>query len=208
MPLTPGYGETPLPYDELTALLPEVVDLLDKPITRAAVYDLEQGLQDRVFDELMPSALDGSLPLDELLSDYFVLDLHTQMFGPVWNWAGRWRRLELNIGVAPEQIAVELRNALDTIAYRWEHTDDWTPRQLGIVVHAETVRIHPFADGNGRTTRFLADLVFAAAQDPTELQYDWELDDKTRYIELLRAYDGHRDVADLTAFVGVEPIEP
>lgn len=153
MPLTPGYGETPLPYDELTALLPEVVDLLDKPITRAAVYDLEQGLQDRVFDELMPSAL-------------------------------------------------------DTIAYRWDHTDDWTPRQLGIVVHAETVRIHPFADGNGRTTRFLADLVFAAAQDPTELQYDWELDDKTRYIELLRAYDGHRDVADLTAFVGVEPIEP
>ncbi len=207
MPLTPGYGETPLPHDELTALLPEVVDVLGTPITRAAVYDLEQGLQDRVFDELMPAALDGSLPLDEVLSDYFVRDLHARMCGPVWNWAGRWRRLELNIGVAPEQIAVELRSALDTIAYRWEYTDDWTPRQLGIVVHAETVRIHPFTDGNGRTTRFLADLVFATAQDPTELQYDWELD-KTRYIQLLRAYDGHRDVADLAAFVGVEPIEP
>jgi fido (protein-threonine AMPylation protein) len=207
MPLTPGYGETLFPHDELTALLCEVVDMLDKPITRAAVYDLEQGLQDRVFDELMPSALDGSLPLDELLSDYFVRDLHTRMFGLVWSWAGRWRRLELNVGVAPEQIAVELRNALDTIAYRWEHTDDWTPRQLGIAVHAETVRIHPFADGNGRTTRLLADLVFAAVQDPTELQYDWELD-KLRYIELLRAYDGHRDVTDLAAFVGVEPIEP
>ena len=141
MPLTPGYGETPLPHDELTALLPEVADVLDTPITRAAVYDLEQGLQDRVFDELMPAALDGSLSLDDLLSDNFVRDLHTRLFGPVWNWAGRWRRLELNIGVAPEQIAVELRNALDTIAYRWEHTDDWTPRQLGIVVHAETVRI-------------------------------------------------------------------
>lgn len=207
MPLTPGYGETPLPHDELTALLPEVVDVLGTPITRAAVYDLEQGLQDRVFDELMPAALDGSLPLDELLSDYFVRDLHARMFGPVWNWAGRWRRLELNIGVPPEQIAVELRSALDTIAYRWEYTDDWTPRQLGIVVHAETVRIHPFTDGNGRATRFLADLVFATAQDPTELQYDWELD-KTRYIQLLRGYDGHRDVADLAAFVGVEPIEP
>jgi fido (protein-threonine AMPylation protein) len=207
MPLTPGYGETPLLHDELTALLPEVVDVLDKPITRAAVYDLEQGLQDQVFDELMPSALDGSLTLDELLSDYFVRDLHAWMFGPVWNWAGRWRRLELNIGVAPERIAVELRNALGTIAYRWEHTDDWTPRQLGIVVHAEIVRIHPFADGNGRTTRFLADLAFAAVQDPTKLQYDWELD-KTRYIELLRAYDAHRDVANLAAFVGVKPIEP
>lgn len=207
MPLSPGYGETPLPHEEFVALIPAAVDALGSPITRAAVYDLEQGLQDRAFDELMPAAVDGSLLLDELLSDHFVRDLHARLFGPVWNWAGQWRQLELNIGVAPEQIAVELRSTLGNVAYRWEHTDDWTPRQLGIVVHAETVRIHPFTDGNGRTTRLLADLVFAAAQDPTELQYDWELE-KARYIELLRAYDGHRDVADLAAFIGVEAIEP
>jgi len=206
MSLTPGYGQTPLPHDELAALLPEVVVVLGEPITRAAVYDLEQGLQDRVTDELMPAAIDGSLPLDALLNDYFVRDLHARLFGPVWNWAGRWRRTEVNIGVAPERIAVELRNALDAIAYRWDHTDDWTPRQLGIVVHAETVRVHPFADGNGRTTRLLADLVFAAVQDPTEVQYEWDLE-KARYIELLRAYDQNRDVADLAAFVGVHRIE-
>lgn len=83
MPLTPGYGETPLPHDELAALLPEVVEVLDKPITRADVYDLEQGLQDQVFDLLMPTAVEGSLSLDELLSDHFVRDLHARMFGPV-----------------------------------------------------------------------------------------------------------------------------
>lgn len=82
-PLTPGYGETPLPHDELAALLPEVVEVLDKPITRADVYDLEQGLQDQVFDLLMPTAVEGSLSLDELLSDHFVRDLHARMFGPV-----------------------------------------------------------------------------------------------------------------------------
>jgi fido (protein-threonine AMPylation protein) len=206
MSLTPGYGQTPLPHDELAALLPEVVVVLGEPVTRAAVYDLEQGLQDRVTDQLMPAAIDDSLPLDEILSDYFVRDLHARLFGPVWNWAGRWRRTEVNIGVAPERIAVELRNALDAIDYRWDHTDDWTPRQLGIVVHAETVRTHPFADGNGRTTRLLADLVFAAVQDPTEVQYEWDLE-KARYIELLRAYDQNRDVADLAAFVGVDRIE-
>jgi fido (protein-threonine AMPylation protein) len=205
MPLTPGYGETPLPHDELAALLPEIAEVLDKPITRGDVYDIEQGLQDKAFDELMPSAIDGSLGLDELLSDYFVRDLHTRLYGPVWDWAGRWRRTELNIGVAPERIAVELRNALDNIAFRWEHTDDWTASELGIAVHAETVRIHPFTDGNGRTTRFLADLVFAAVQDPTQWQYDWDLH-KSRYIELLRAYDGHRDVGELAGFIGVEPI--
>jgi hypothetical protein len=57
MPLTPDYGETPLPHDELSALLGEVVDILDKPITRASVYDLEQGFQNRVSEELMPAAM-------------------------------------------------------------------------------------------------------------------------------------------------------
>jgi hypothetical protein len=51
MPLTPGYGETPLPDDELAALLPDVVLMLGKPVTRAAVYDLEQGIQQQVAEE-------------------------------------------------------------------------------------------------------------------------------------------------------------
>jgi len=47
MPLTPGYGETPLPHEELTALLSQIVDVLDKPITRGDVYDIEQGSRTR-----------------------------------------------------------------------------------------------------------------------------------------------------------------
>ncbi|WP_328360631.1 Fic family protein [Mycobacterium sp. NBC_00419] len=206
MPLSPGYGETPLPHDELSALLPAVVEVLGEPVTRADVYDLEQALQGQLEEEFLVAAINGSLPLDELLTDYFLRDLHARMYGPIWEWAGNWRRLELNIGVAPEMIAVELREALGTIAYRWEHADDWSAHDLGIAVHAETVRIHPFVDGNGRTTRFLADLVFAAAQDPAELRYDWDLD-KHAYVELLRAYDGHRDVSALAVFVESMPID-
>jgi len=49
-----------------------------------------------------------------------------------------FRAREVNIGVAPEQIAVELRTSLESIRYRWQHTRDWTARQLGVVAHAET----------------------------------------------------------------------
>lgn len=80
---------------------------------------------------------------------------------------------------------------LDNIRYRWEHTDDWTARVLGIATHAETVRIHPFLDGKGRTTRRLAYLVFIAAKDHPEWQYDWDVD--KNFIELLRAFDVHRN---------------
>ncbi len=78
--------------------------------------------------------------------------------------------------------------------------------QLDIALHAETVRIHPFVDGNGRSSRLLADLVFAAAQngDTPEL-YDWQLE-KRRYVDLLREYDRHRVPTALAEFIGTEPI--
>jgi fido (protein-threonine AMPylation protein) len=207
MPLTPGYGDTPLPDDELEALLPHIADLLERPISKAAIYDLEQGVQVQVAEGLLTLVLDGTLGLDELVNDYFLRDVHARLYADIWTWAGVWRTHELNIGMAPEQVAVELRSSLDTIRYRWEHTTDWTARELGIVVHAETVRIHPFTDGNGRTTRLLADLVFTAAQDAVPLQqYDWNVD-KGRYIALLREFDRHRSVGELADFIPVRLIE-
>jgi Fic family protein len=89
--------------------------------------------------------------------------------------------------------------------YRFEHTADWDPHQFGIAVHAEAVRIHPFADGNGRTTRLLANLLFLAAQEGEQLQeYDWDID-KDTYISLLRAYDQDRDAGRLADFIKAKP---
>jgi fido (protein-threonine AMPylation protein) len=111
----------------------------------------------------------------------------------------------------PGRSQLKLRNCLDDIRYRWEHADDWNPRQLGIAVHAAVVRIHPFTDGNGRSTRLLADLVFVAAQlesvaDNAEiLVYDGQVE-KGEYIRLLHRYDGHRDPAELAAFLPVKQL--
>ena len=118
MSLTPGYGETPLPDDELASLLPDVVRILGEPVTRAAVFDLEQGVQEQVAEELLTAALDGSLQPSELLTDYFLKDLHARLYGHIWTWAGKWRTHDVNIGVAYPQIAVDLRNSLNTILYR------------------------------------------------------------------------------------------
>ncbi|WP_067655615.1 Fic family protein [Nocardia harenae] len=207
MSFAPGYGQTPLTDDEAEMLVPAVRQLIEGSGGKAAVYDLEQAIQEEVAEELIGAVFEGTLLLDDLLTDYFVRDLHQRLYKDIWQWAGTFRRRELNIGVAPEQIAVELRTSLDSIEYRWNHTSDWTSRQLGIAVHAETVRIHPFTDGNGRTTRLLADLVYAAVQDSESPElYDWELD-KQQYIHLLREYDGHRDCRALAVFIGTSPVE-
>jgi fido (protein-threonine AMPylation protein) len=210
--LTPAYGETPVPDDELEALLPQARQLLDEPVSKAAVYDLEQGIQAQVAEELFPEVLSGERSLEDLLNDHFLRELHRRLYGDIWIWAGVIRTHELNIGIDPWQIVVELRNSMENIKYRWDHTDDWSPRQLGIAAHAELVRIHPFADGNGRSTRFLADLVYVAAQlistaeDAELLIYDWHVE-KMPYISLLRSYDGHRDPKEIAAFVPVLPLD-
>jgi Fic family protein len=74
------------------------------------------------------------------------------------------------------------------------------------VAHAETLRIHPFVDGNGRTTRLLADVLFVAAQDSDPVfQYDWNVD-KRSYINLLRRYDADRDVTGLAGLLKTRPL--
>lgn len=44
MSLTSGYGETPVSADEADALLPDIRELLGEPVSKAAVYDLEQAI--------------------------------------------------------------------------------------------------------------------------------------------------------------------
>ncbi|WP_205629091.1 Fic family protein [Jiangella muralis] len=83
---------------------------------------------------------------------------------------------------------------------------DLTPRVLGIAFHAIVVHIHPFIDGNGRTTRLLADLAFAATQESDELlEYDWDVD-RREYIRLLGHFDLTRDTQPLVDLVGVRPV--
>lgn len=201
MTLEPGYGETPLPFDELDALLPQVKTVLDEPIMRAAVYDLEQFFEQDLRETFLTVALEGDLTLEELLSSSYLVSLHKKMYGEIWNWAGRYRPHLLNIGVEPQYIAQEIHSSLESIRVRWAQTRDWSTRELGIAVHAECVRVHPFADGNGRSSRLLADLVFVAAQDAENVEiYDWR-PEKTDYVRLLREYDQHRNPRDLAALI-------
>ncbi len=179
---------------------------LREPVLKAALYDLEQSLEERVTQELLNAVVDGSLIVGELVTDHFVRALHSRLYGKIWTWAGRHRTRETNIGIPPERIGIELRTELDNLRFRWTHTQDLTAHRLGIATHAAVVRIHPFIDGNGRTTRLLADLVFAAAQDTETLQlYDWDID-RAEYVRLLREYDYTRDPAPLATLIGTREV--
>jgi len=84
------------------------------------------------------------------------MNLHREMFGEVWDWAGSLRTVELNLGLPPHQLQSHLKNTLDDLAY-WE--TNWPDlMEQAAHLHHRTVRIHPFLNGNGRWARMLANI--------------------------------------------------
>ncbi len=201
----PGYGETEVSEEERAALTPSALRVLGEPMLKAALYDIEQTLQDRVGSALIDEIRSGALALGEVLSDHFVRDLHRRLYGDVWEWGGKFRLLQTNIGIAPEQIAVQLRSEMDNLRYRWEEIHDLDPQTLGLLAHIAVVRIHPFVDGNGRATRLLADVVLAAAATGDAVRFDWDIN-RRAYIDALVHYDNSRDIAPLAELVRVVPV--
>ncbi len=138
----------------------------------------------------------------DLLTEKFLRQLHERLFGDVWAWAGEFRRTERNIGIEPVRIPVELRTVLDDARY-WIDHETFPPDEIAVRLHHRLVAIHPFPNGNGRTTRLMGDLVVARlGREP----FTWgrqHLTDvsetRTRYRASLRAADNH-DIGPLLEF--------
>jgi Fic-DOC domain mobile mystery protein B len=92
----------------------------------------------------------------DILSEQFVCQLHKQLFGKVWHWAGVFRSTAKNIGVDSSMIAIELRKLLDDCRY-WLDKSIFEHNEIAIRLHHRMVWIHPFANGNGRHARIMAD---------------------------------------------------
>jgi Fic-DOC domain mobile mystery protein B len=92
-----------------------------------------------------------------VLDYWFMMSLHRRMFEDVWKWAGTSRQRVTNIGVEPSQIITQSRLLFDDAAY-WHENGVYDIDELAVRIHARLVSVHPFANGNGRCTRMMADL--------------------------------------------------
>lgn len=117
------------------------------------------------------------------------------MYGDVWTWAGEQRTVDTNIGVDFPKIGVELRVLFDDARY-WLEQDTFPSVELAVRIHHRMVFVHPFANGNGRLTRFYADLILTHHFKMKRLtwgggQLGNEGPRRAEYIEALRAADQH-----------------
>jgi len=82
--------------------------------------------------------------------------VHKNMFGNVWKWAGKKRTTNKNIGVDKVYIDFELKKFIDDFDYWFKY--DMDAIEISARIHYRLVFIHPFNNGNGRWARFISNL--------------------------------------------------
>jgi Fic-DOC domain mobile mystery protein B len=138
-----------------------------------------------------------------VLSVEFLRELHRRMFGKTWRWAGTFRKTGKTIGVLASQIPEAVRNLLENVRAQIAGGGQM-PDEMAIRFHHELVRIHPFANGNGRHARQLTDLLLQQLGRPPFSWGSADLDRvgtaRTTYIAALREAD-RGDLDPLRRFV-------
>jgi Fic-DOC domain mobile mystery protein B len=187
----PDDAATPLTAEEMRDLIPAYI---------AYRRELNEAEQENIV-RAQAWALNLNRRRD-LLTKKFVKDLHRQMLGDVWRWAGKFRTTERNIGIAFFEIPVALRHLLDDTK-AWIEYQTYPPDEIAVRLHHRLVQIHPFPNGNGRHSRLTADLL--AIRLGRE-RFSWGRESlrdagamRRRYIAALQAADNH-DIGPLQAF--------
>ncbi len=133
-------------------------------------------------------------PKRQWLSEELIRTVHAEMYGDVWEWAGRYRDVELTIGVAHHRIREEIKKLCDDVWF-WdsEATNPPAVMERACRLHHRLAWIHPFRNGNGRHARLISDIYLHAHGQPLP---NWPSRDIARksgvrddYLTALRAAD-------------------
>ena len=185
--------QTPLDEEEKDGLLIKTIS------TRGDLDEFEQLNIEEAEIWLLKTKLD----ISKILSEEFIRELHSKMFGNVWRWAGSFRSSNKNIGVDKFEITIHLRNIIDDTKY-WIDHKTFSEDEIVIRFSHRLVQIHLFPNGNGRHSRLIADVLINKGFNKEE--FTWSSTDitsagsvRSSYIRALRNADAGEFI-DLIAF--------
>jgi Fic-DOC domain mobile mystery protein B len=186
-------GQTPLNDEEKNGLrIPSIT-------TRKELDEFEQ----LNIEKAIQWTFGKKIKTEQLFSEKFIKDLHKRMYGDVWKWAGTFRNSEKNIGIKSYLIAIELKQLLDDAIF-WKKNNTYNSEELAIRFKHRLVSIHCFANGNGRHSRLMADLIMEKLY--SSKFFSWgstnlvkETETRSNYIQAVRKADNN-DIEPLIAF--------
>lgn len=172
---------TPLSVDARNGLIPTHVTL------RSELNELEQ-------KNIGQADSWAFLRKRNVLDENVLKGLHRRMFKTVWRWAGNYRDTETNFGVLPHMIQPGVYQIVGDMRFAFQHKS-FEPDELALRLSHRLVSVHPFANGNGRWSRLVGDLMIVKQGGKrftwgcADLQVEGK--DRDKYIQALKAADNH-----------------
>ncbi len=143
-------GRTPIPEEFKKDLMPDYAHL-------QLGGELDEAEEENIVD--------GLVWLDDQKDDpkdwMFWQCLHRKLFENVWTWAGKFRLHELmnEDFNHPGFIKENIKKLEGDLKYWLSPESSMNPKEAIARFHERMLRIHPFANGNGRTSRILAEVI-------------------------------------------------
>lgn len=151
--------------------------------------------------------LDDLVKDNEPISEWNIKNIHQLILKDIDNEnAGRYRKENVTIKgavhIPPDYLKVpELMEKLILTYNTW---NEYHPIIQAVLLHGELVKIHPFADGNGRTSRLLMNLVLMnSGYNPVIIKKE----DRLKYYEALDKAHMTNDYTDFIKLVTKLEIE-
>jgi len=186
-------GQTPLTEEEQEGLkIPSIT-------TREELDEFEQ----LNIEKAIQWTFGKKLKAEQVFTEKFIKDLHKRMYGEVWKWAGAYRTSEKNIGCKSYMVAIELKQLLDDALF-WVTNKTYNEEEIAIRFKHRLVSIHCFANGNGRHSRLMSDLIMEKLYNKTF--FSWGSTNlvkatatRSNYIKAVKNAD-QQDILPLIAF--------
>jgi cell filamentation protein len=163
-------------------------------VNRLEICDLESlQLKEEAGLAKAYETLIGEMRIDTPLTCDLLKHIHQRIFGELFDWAGRWRTLQISkpnvVWPAAQFLDQSMqdfeRKVLAKYSAKKLVSDDDFCLAVG-EIQGEFLAIHPFREGNARTVKLFTDMLAAQTGRPF-LVYDQTAAGADRYIEAARA---------------------
>jgi Fic-DOC domain mobile mystery protein B len=176
----PIKGETPL--EDISGIKLRLPSYTRQIINELEARNIAQAFLKYFAGRLRKNAADFSYS--------WMLKLHEEMFGDVWEWAGKQRKTDYNIGSPAYRISTDMAALIKDL-------EAWQLSEMPFIeqaakLHHRAVQIHPFANGNGRWARFLTNIWLKKQQQRIiewPVTVDQESPIRESYIQALKQAD-------------------
>lgn len=186
------------PGDDISGLLASNL------VTRTARNAAETEAISRAYDKHIFRAR-SKRQASGWLTDEFLRTVHYDMFGSIWNWAGKYRTTRVNIGVEPHLIRDLIQALCGDFAYWDSSKSSMSILEVAARLQHRLTWIHPFKNGNGRHARLITDIVLYSRRHPLPQWPQIHLmthgrEVREQYIGAMRKAD-QGDFSDLIQFI-------